>query len=147
MVNMTKKKEPYPTVIRRTGKPPTKAQLKEMRDKVIALSRKKNGNKQSSDEDKPMTKKNDKKTEKKGKPASRKTLAPKDLVRMVEDWDDKTVSEWAKEFSVSYQTLLKMAQAINKEDKTLCPPKPKKATRADTAKATIALFKKKKGKK
>ena len=67
---------------------------------------------------------------------------------MVEDWNDKTISEWAKEFDVSYQTILKMAQAINKEDKTLCPPKPKKArTRADIAKATIALYKKKQGKK
>jgi len=144
---MKKKREPYPTLIKRTGKPRTKAQLKEMEEKVKALSRKSNGKKQSPDEVKPMTKKNDKKTEKKGKSASRKTPAPEDLVRMVEDWDDKTISEWAKEFGVSYQTLLKMAQAINKEDKTLCPPKPKKTTRADTAKATIALFKKKKGKK
>ena len=145
MVNITKKRKPYPTLIKRTGKPRTKAQLKEMEEKVKALSQNKNDKKQSPDEVKPMTKKNDKKTEEKGKPASRKTLAPKDLVRMVEAWDDKTISEWAKEFGVSYQTLLKMAQAINKEDKTLCPPKPKKATRADTAKATIALFKKKKG--
>jgi len=131
MVSMTKKKkkkEPYPTAFSSFSR--------EELDRLL-----------QDEEDEPMTKKNDKKTEKKGKPASRKTLAPEDLVRMVEDWDDKTVSEWAKEFSVSYQTLLKMAQAINKEDKTLCPPKPKKATRADTAKATIALFKKKKGKK
>jgi len=131
MVNKKKKKKkkaPYPTAFGSFSR--------EELDKLL-----------QDEEDEPMTKKNDKKTEKKGKPASRKTLAPKDLVRMVEDWDDKTVSEWAKEFSVSYQTLLKMAQAINKEDKTLCPPKPKKATRADTAKATIALFKKKKGKK
>ena len=37
-----------------------------------------------------------------------------------------------------------MVKAIHKEDKSLCPPKPKKArTRADIAKAGIALFKKK----
>ncbi len=124
---MTKKKKPYPTVF-------TNIPRKELK-KLL-----------QNEEDEPMTKKNDKKTGKKGKPASRKTPAPEDLVRMVEDWDDKTISEWAKEFSVSYQTLLKMAQAINKEDKTLCPPKLKKATRADIAKATIALFRKK-GKK
>ena len=39
---------------------------------------------------------------------------------------------------VSYQTVLKMAEVIRKEDATLCPPKPKKArTRTDIAKAGI----------
>jgi len=41
-----------------------------------------------------------------------------------------------------------MAEAIRKEDKTLCPPKPKKArTRTDIAKAGIALYKKEQSKK
>jgi len=49
---------------------------------------------------------------------------------------------------LSYQTVLYMVKAIHKEDKTLCPPKPKKArTRVDIAKAGIAIFKKKQGKK
>ena len=147
MVSMKKKKEPYPTVIRRTGKPPTKAQLKEMRDKVIALSRKKNGNKQSSDEDKPMTKKNDKKTEK-VETTTRKKMTPENIARMILEWDDKTTAQWADEFGVSYQTVLKMAEVIRKEDKTLCPvKKPRPRTRKDVAKAGIALFRKKKGKK
>jgi len=149
MTKKKKKKEPYPTVIRRTGKPPTKAQLKEMEEKVKALSRKKNCKKQSSDEDKPMTKKNDKKTDKKGTPAPKKSLTPEDIARMIGEWDDKTTAEWADEFGVSYQTVLKMAEVIRKEDKTLCPvKKPKPRTREDVAKAGIALFrKKKKGKK
>ena len=144
---MKKKKAPYPTLFKRTGKPRTKAQLKEMRDKVIALSRKSNGKKQSPDEDKPMTKKNDKKTEK-VETTTRKKLTPEDIARMILEWDDKTTAQWADEFGVSYQTVLKMAEVIRKEDKTLCPKKkPKPKTREDVAKAGIALFKRKKGKK
>jgi hypothetical protein len=102
-----------------------------MRDKVIALSRKKN----------------DKKTEKKAR-ASKKSLTPEDIARMILEWDDKTTAEWAEEFGVSYQTVLKMAEVIRKEDKTLCPKKkPKPRTREGVAKAGIALFRKKKGKK
>jgi len=41
-----------------------------------------------------------------------------------------------------------MAEVIRKEDKTLCPKKkPKPRTRKDAAKAGIALFRKKQGKK
>jgi len=140
------KEEPKPKFIKRTDKLPTKSQLQEMRDKVIALSKKNKKGQQSLYEDTPMKKNTEKTSEK--ETASRKKLSPEDLVRMVEDWDNKTISEWAKEFDVSYQTILKMSQAINKEDKTLCPPKQKKArTRADIAKATIALYKKQQGKK
>jgi len=116
---MKKKKAPYPTLIKRTDKLPTKAQLKRMKNKVIALSQKKNGKKQSSDEDKLMTKKNDKKTEK-VETATRKKLTPEDIARMIAEWDDKTTAEWADEFGVSYQTVLKMAEVIRKEDTTLC---------------------------
>ncbi|NQT69479.1 MAG: hypothetical protein HQ552_07840, partial [Desulfobacteraceae bacterium] len=86
---MTKKKEPEPCSFKRTGKPRTKAQLKEMEEKVKALSQNKNDKKQSSDEDKLMTKKNDKKTEK-VETATRKKLTPEDIARMIAEWDDKT---------------------------------------------------------
>ena len=144
---MKKKKEPYPTFFQRTDKLPTKAQLKEMREKVKALSRKNNGKKQSSDEDKPMTKKTGQTSEKKAR-APKKSLTPEDISRLIAEWDDKTTAEWAVEFGVSYQTVLKMAEIIHKEDKTLCPKKkPKPKTREDVAKAGIALFRKKQGKK
>ena len=56
--------------------------------------------------------------------------------------------EWAKEFGVSYQTVLHMVRVIRKEDKKLCPPKTKKGrTREDIAEAGIALYRKKQGKK
>jgi len=68
---------------------------------------------------------------------------------MIGEWDDKTTAEWADEFGVSYQTVLKMAEVIRKDDKTLCP-KEKNQNQGqgkDVAKAGIALFRKKQGKK
>ena len=125
---MKKKKKPYPTVF-------TNIPRKEL-DKLL-----------QDDEDKPMTKKTEQTSGKKAR-APKKSLTPEDISRMIAEWDDKTTAEWADEFGVSYQTVLKMAEVIRKEDKTLCPKKkPKPRTREDVAKAGIALFKKKKGKK
>jgi len=142
------KKKPYPTVIKRTSKLPTKAQLKEMREKVKAISLQHKGDKLLKDEEvKPMAKKNGKTTEKK-KTTSKKSLTPDNIARMIKEWDDKTTDEWAKEFGVSYQTVLHMVKEIHKEDDKLCPPKKKKGrTRADIAKAGIALYREKQGKK
>jgi len=141
------KKKPYPSVIRRKSKLPTEAELKIMKKKVKALSQKNNGNKQSSNEDKPMIKKKGQTSEKK-KTRTKKSLTSEDMARMIAEWDDKTTGEWADEFDVSYQTVLKMAEVIRKEDKTLCPKKkPKPRTREDIAKAGIALYMKMKGKK
>lgn len=99
------------------------------------------------DEDKPMTQKKEQTSGKKVI-TKKKSLTPENIARMIAEWDDKTTREWAEEFGVSYQTILKMAEVIRKEDKTLCPEKkPKPRTREDVAKAGIALFKKKKGKK
>lgn len=125
---MKKKKEPYPTVF-------TNIPRKEL-DKLL-----------KGDEDKPMTKKTEQTSEKKAR-APKKSLTPEDISRMIGEWDDKTTAEWADEFGVSYQTVLKMAEVIRKDDKTLCPKKkPKPRTREDVAKAGIALFRKKQGKK
>ena len=66
---------------------------------------------------------------------------------MAGQWDNKTTEEWAKEFGVSYQTVLHMVKVIRKQDNKLCPPKPKKRSRADIAKEGIALYRKKQGKK
>ncbi len=125
---MKKKKESYPTFF-------TSMRKKEIK-KLL-----------EGKEDKPMTTKNLKTSDKKAR-ATRKSLTPDDIARMIEEWGDKTTGEWAEEFGVSYQTILKMAEAIRKEDETLCPPKPKKPkTRADSAKAGVALYKKRQGKK
>ncbi|HUV79032.1 MAG TPA: hypothetical protein VMW06_13360 [Desulfobacterales bacterium] len=125
---MKKKKKPYPTVF-------TNIPRNEL-DKLL-----------QDDEDKPMTKKTEQTSEKKAR-ALKKSLTPEDISRMIAGWDDKTTVEWTYEFGVSYQTVLKMAEVIRKEDKTLCPKKkPKPRTREDVAKAGIALFRKKKSKK
>ncbi len=125
---MKKKKKSYPTVF-------TSFSDEEI-DKLL-----------KDDEDKPMTKKNEKTSDKKAR-ATKKSLTPEDIARMIAEWDDKTTGEWADEFGVSYQTVLKMAEIIHKEDKTLCPKKkPKPRTREDVAKGGIELYKKKKGKK
>jgi len=128
MVDMKKKKEPQPYFF--TSIPKKKL------DKLL-----------KGDEDKPMTKKTEQTSEKKAR-APKKSLTPGDISRMIGEWDDKTTAEWADEFGVSYQTVLKMAEVIRKDDKTLCPKKkPKPRTREDVAKAGIALFRKKQGKK
>ncbi len=125
---MKKKKEPYPTFF-------TNMPKKEI-NKLL-----------EGKEDEPMTNKNEKTSDKKAR-ATKKSLTPEDIARMIEEWDDKTTGEWADEFGVSYQTVLKMAEVIRKEDKTFCQKKkPKPRTREDVAKAGIALYKKKQGKK
>ena len=125
---MKKKKEPQPYFF--TNIP------KEELDKLL-----------KDDEDNTMTKKKEQTSEKKTR-ATKKSLTPEDISRMIGEWDDKTTAEWADEFGVSYQTVLKMAEVIRKEDKTLCPKKkPKPRTREDVAKAGIALFRKKQRKK
>jgi len=91
------KKKPYPTVIKRTSKLPTKAQLKRMKDKIEALSVQNMADKHSLDEDKPMVKKKGKTAEKKAR-ATKKSLTPEDIARMIEEWDNKTTGEWADEF-------------------------------------------------
>ena len=127
------KKKPSPKFFKRTSKLPTKSELKTMKEKVLALSGKHDSYEQLSDEVKTMTDKKYKTTDKK-KTASKKSLSPEEIARMIKEWDDKTTAEWAKEFDVSYQTILKMADAIRQEDETLCPPKPKKArTRTGTS--------------
>jgi phage/plasmid primase-like uncharacterized protein len=128
MVSMKKKKEPQPYFF-------TNIPKKEL-DKLL-----------KGDEDKTMTKKTGQTSERKTR-ATKKSLTPEDIARMIAEWDDKTTSEWADEFGVSYQTVLKMAEVVRKDDKTLCPKKkPKPRTREDVAKAGIALFRKKQGKK
>jgi len=76
------KKKPCPTVIKRTSKLPTKAELKRMEKKVEALSLQNKADKHSLDKDKPMAKKKGKTAEKKTR-ATKKSLTPEDIARMV----------------------------------------------------------------
>lgn len=85
---------------------------------------------------------------KKGPRKPVKTLSTDQVARMIKEWDEKTVPEWADEFGVSNQTISKLADTIHKEDNKFCPPKPRKRrTREDLAKSAIAMVKKEMGKK
>ena len=105
---------------------------------------KEDADKQSTAKDKPMTK-----TEENTAKANvnwkkpRKRLSNEQGIRMIKEWDAKSVQEWADEFSVSYQTISNMAKVLNKKNASLCPPKtakPKK--REDIADEWIALLEK-----
>jgi len=77
----------------------------------------------------------------------RKRLSNEQGIRMIKEWDTKSVQEWADEFGVSYQTISNMAKVLNKKNASLCPPKtakPKK--REDIADEWIALLEKEQGK-
>lgn len=81
----------------------------------------------------------------KGKP--RKRFTGEQVAKMIKEWDDKSVSEWAKEFGVSYQSVSKMAEIVRKKDASLCPKKTAvKVKREDIADEGIAQFKKSEGK-
>ncbi|NQU83315.1 MAG: hypothetical protein HQ536_01245 [Parcubacteria group bacterium] len=111
-----------------------------MEEKVKALSQKKNDKKQSPDEeDKPMTKKTGKTTTE-NSTGTRKVLTPEQVATIIEQWDNKSMTEFANEFNISLQVVSNMVKEIHKQDDTLCPPRTK---RADIAKSGIALYKKK----
>ena len=99
-----------------------------------------------SDSSKQPSKKGDKhmaETDKGGKGKPRKRITSEQVARMIKEWNDKTTSEWATEFGVSDQTIVKMAEVVNKADTSLCPKKTAvKVKREDIAKEAIALFKK-----
>ena len=133
-------------IIRRTSKPPSKIELEKMKESVITLSAM--DNQPSKEKDKPMTKEKNKVDDTDEPKKPRKRLTPEQVAKMIKEWDDKSISELAKEFNVSYQTVSKMAELIRKEDASLCPKKEAvKVKREDIAKAGIALFKKEQVKK
>lgn len=61
------------------------------------------------------------------KPIRKRTyLKPQDVVRLVTEWDTMTMSEWAREYGISYQSLSKMINEIRLQDPSLCPKQSKK---------------------
>lgn len=63
----------------------------------------------------------------------RKVLTPRDIARLIRYWHSKTITEWAKEFDVTYQTVLKSVMLIRKESSTFCVKRSKKRGRAARA--------------
>ena len=66
-------------------------------------------------------------------PKPRKSLTPNNVARLIKYWHSKTITEWAKEFDVTYQTVLKFVILIRKESPTLCVKDSKKYGRATRA--------------
>jgi predicted transcriptional regulator len=62
----------------------------------------------------------------------------------VNEWETMTMSDWAREFNISYQSLSKMITEIRLQDAKLCPKQGKKR-RSRTAIVTEALQMLKKG--
>ena len=53
-------------------------------------------------------------------------LKPQDVVRLINELETKTMSEWSREFNISYQSLSKMINEIRSQDAKLCPKQGKK---------------------
>jgi len=135
-------KEPTPMLFKRARKP-DKELMQKLKDQVMAMDKGKYGEQKqpSAEKDKPMPSK--KQAAKDAPKRERKTLSNEQGLRMIREWDTKTVQEWADEFGVSYQTVGKMAAIIREKDTSLCPKKTaKRRTREDIADAWIALYKK-----
>jgi predicted transcriptional regulator len=71
-------------------------------------------------------------------PKKRTFLNTHDVVRLVKEWETKTMSEWAAEYNISYQSMSKMVNEIRVQDATLCPKQSKKR-RSRTSIVTEAL--------
>jgi hypothetical protein len=68
--------------------------------------------------------------------SSRKKLREDHVVRIIRDWDRKSIEDFANEFEVAPNTVRNMVYAIRRVDSNRCPPKPKKK-REDTVKAAL----------
>jgi len=141
---------PTPMFFTRKGKLPTEEELEKMRQMVIEEERKRLNEQEQPpiERDKPMPKKVEKVVVEGKIKKQRKSLSNEQGIRMMREWDDKTVQEWANEFGVSYQTISKTVRIIRKKDASLCPPKKaKRRTLEDKVDVWIAMFKQGEGKK
>ncbi len=69
----------------------------------------------------------------------RKKMNEQDALKIVKEWGQKSIENFAQEFQVAPNTVRSMVYEIRKVDETLCPRKPKKK-RADVALAAVELL-------
>ena len=75
---------------------------------------------------------------------ARNSLTPKQVVKMMQDWDKKTLSDFATEFDVAPTTVSNMANAIYAQsDGQHCKPKARSAK--EVALEALRLFKEAEG--
>jgi hypothetical protein len=53
----------------------------------------------------------------------KKKLSSEQEIRMIEEWETKTIKEWADEFEISSSKLSSIASIIHQKNPKLCPPK------------------------
>lgn len=70
----------------------------------------------------------------------RKKLGEQDALRIVKEWNQKSIEDFAEELNVTPNTVRAMVYAIRKEDPDKCPKKPRK-TRSDIARAALQMLK------
>jgi transposase len=66
----------------------------------------------------------------------RKKLNENHVSKIIEEWNKKSIEDFANEFEVAPNTVRNMVYAIRRVDSDLCPPKPKKK-REDIVKAAL----------
>ena len=70
----------------------------------------------------------------------RRKLNEQDAVKIVKEWDQKSIEDFADELGVAPNTVRAMVYEIRKGDADLCPKKSRK-TRADIVKAALQMLK------
>ena len=66
----------------------------------------------------------------------RKKLNERHVVQIIQEWDKKSIEDFANEFEKAPNTVRNMVYAIRRVDAKLCPRKPKKK-REDIVKAAL----------
>ena len=72
----------------------------------------------------------------------KKHLTAEHTARIISEWDNKTIEEFAAEFDVATNTVRSMVTAIRKKHPTYCPRKGRK-TRDDIIDAAVRLLQEK----
>lgn len=76
------------------------------------------------------------------KGTKRNYLTPDDIAVLIRDWEKRTMTDWAKYFNVSYQSITKLVKEIREQDAALCPARPRrKRSRKELVTEAIRLIK------
>ena len=59
------------------------------------------------------------------KNGKRKKLNKEHVIQIIQEWDQKSIEDFSREFEVAPNTIRSMVYAIRKADANKCPKKPK----------------------
>ena len=64
-----------------------------------------------------------------------------DVKSIIEEWDNKTIDEFANEYNVNRNTIILMAKEVNELNPEKCKPKKRsRRTRKSVAEAALAML-------